>query len=70
MSKEQSFEELNELTRTALISILEQAKVKFLKSQEYEMAAKMRDLIRLEQMEEGEERRQFVQELINFYNIK
>ena len=34
------------------------------------MAAKMRDLVRLEQMEDGEEKKQFIQELINYYNIK
>ena len=68
MSKE--FDQFNQLTKDAFIAILEETKNKFLKSQDYEMAAKIRDLIRLEQMEEGEEKKQFIQELINYYKIK
>ena len=67
---ELSFEEFNELTQTMFINILEQAKNKFLRQQDYEMAAKMRDLIVYEQMKDGEEKKAFRDKLIKEYNIK
>jgi protein-arginine kinase activator protein McsA len=68
--EELSFEEFNELTQTMFINILEQAKNKFLRQQDYEMAAKMRDLIVYEQMEEGEDKKVYRDKLIKEYNIK
>ena len=57
-----------EETKEMLIGILEQAKVKFLKQQDYDMAIKIRSLIKLEQMEEGsEERREYVKEMLRYY---
>jgi len=55
--KEESFEVFNELTQTMFINILEQKKNKYIRQQDYEMAAKMRDLIIYEQMENGEEKK-------------
>ena len=68
--EELSFEEFNELTQTMFINILEQAKNKFLRQQDYEMAAKMRDLIVYEQMKDGEDKIAFRDKLIKEYNIK
>ena len=68
--KEESFEEFNELTQTIFINILEQAKNKFLRQQDYEMAAKIRDLILYEQMEEGEEKKAYLNKLVETYKIK
>jgi protein-arginine kinase activator protein McsA len=68
--KEESFEEFNELTQTMFINILEQAKNKFLRQQDYEMAAKIRDLIVYEQMEDGKEKKAYRDKLIEAYKIK
>ena len=68
--EELSFEEFNELTQTMFINILEQAKNKFLRQQDYEMAAKMRDLIIYEQMPDGEEKKTYRDKLIEAYKIK
>ena len=68
--EELSFEEFNELTQTMFINILEQAKNKFLRQQDYEMAAKMRDLILYEQMEDSEEKKAYRDKLIEAYKIK
>ena len=68
--EELSFEEVNELTQTMFINILEQAKNKFLRQQDYEMAAKMRDLIVYEQMKDGEEKKAYRDKLIEAYKIK
>jgi len=68
--EELSFEEFNELTQTMFINILEQAKNKFLRQQDYEMAAKMRDLIVYEQIKDSEEKKAFRDKLIKEYNIK
>ena len=68
--EELSFEEFNELTQTMFINILEQAKNKFLRQQDYEMAAKMRDLIVYEQMEDSEEKKAYRDKLIEAYKIK
>jgi len=68
--EELSFEEVNELTQTMFINILEQAKNKFLRQQDYEMAAKMRDLIVYEQIKDSEEKKAFRDKLIKEYNIK
>jgi protein-arginine kinase activator protein McsA len=68
--KEESFEEFNELTQTMFINILEQAKNKYIRQQDYEMAAKMRDLILYEQMEDSEEKKAYRDKLIEAYKIK
>ena len=68
--EELSFKEFNELTQTMFINILEQAKNKFIRQQDYEMAAKMRDLIVYEQMKDSEEKKAFRDKLIKEYNIK
>ena len=68
--EELSFEEFNELTQTMFINILEQAKNKYIRQQDYEMAAKMRDLILYEQMEDGEEKKAYRDKLIEAYKIK
>ena len=68
--EELSFEEFNELTQTMFINILEQAKNKFLRQQDYEMAAKMRDLIVYEQIKDSEEKKAFRDKLIKEYKIK
>jgi protein-arginine kinase activator protein McsA len=68
--EELSFEEFNELTQTMFINILEQAKNKYIRQQDYEMAAKMRDLIVYEQMEDGEEKKAYRDKLIEAYKIK
>jgi len=68
--EELSFEEFNELTQTMFINILEQAKNKFLRQQDYEMAAKIRDLIVYEKMEDGEEKKAYRDKLIEAYKIK
>jgi len=68
--KEESFEEFNELTQTMFINILEQAKNKYIRQQDYEMAAKIRDLILYEQMEEGEEKKAYLNKLVETYKIK
>ena len=68
--KEESFEVFNELTQTMFINILEQAKNKYIRQQDYEMAAKMRDLIVYEQMEDGEEKKAYRDKLIEAYKIK
>ena len=68
--KEESFEEFNELTQTMFINILEKAKNKYIRQQDYEMAAKMRDLIVYEQMEDSEEKKAYRDKLIEAYKIK
>jgi protein-arginine kinase activator protein McsA len=68
--EELSFEEFNELTQTMFINILEKAKNKYIRQQDYEMAAKMRDLILYEQMEDGEEKKAYRDKLIEAYKIK
>jgi len=68
--KEESFEVFNELTQTMFINILEQKKNKYIRQQDYEMAAKMRDLILYEQMEDGEEKKAYRDKLIEAYKIK
>lgn len=70
MSKEESFEEFNELTQNMFINILEQTKNKFVREQDYEMAAKIRDLILYEQMEDGEEKKAYLNKLVETYKIK
>ena len=70
MSVEENFDQFDKFIQDTFINILEEAKIKFLKNQEYEMAAKMRDLVTYERMEEGEEKKQYMQKLIKFYNIK
>lgn len=68
--KEESFEEFDELTRDMFLNILEQAKNRFIRQQDYEMAAKMRDLIVYEQMEDGEAKIAYRNKLIEAYKIK
>jgi protein-arginine kinase activator protein McsA len=68
--EELSFEEFNELTQTMFINILEKAKNKYIRQQDYEMAAKMRDLILYEQMEDSEEKKAYRDKLIEAYKIK
>ena len=68
--EELSFEEFNELTQTMFINILEQAKNKYIRQQDYEMAAKIRDLIIYEQMPDGEEKKAYRDKLIEAYKIK
>ena len=68
--KEESFEEFNELTQTMFINILEKAKNKYIRQQDYEMAAKMRDLILYEQMEDSEDKKAYRDKLIEAYKIK
>jgi protein-arginine kinase activator protein McsA len=68
--REKSFEEFNELTQTMFINILEKAKNKYIRQQDYEMAAKMRDLILYEQMEDSEEKKAYRDKLIEAYKIK
>ena len=68
--KEESFEEFNELTQKMFINILEKAKNKYIRQQDYEMAAKMRDLIVYEQMEDSEEKKAYRDKLIEAYKIK
>ena len=70
MKENQTFEEFNELTQSMFINILEQAKNKFIRQQDYEMAAKIRDLIKYETMKEGEEKKEYMKHLIEFYKIK
>lgn len=68
--KEESFEEFNELTQTMFINILEQKKNNYIRQQDYEMAAKIRDLIIYEQMPDGEEKKAYRDKLIEAYKIK
>ena len=68
--KEESFEEFNKLTQAMFINILEQKKNKYIRQQDYPMAAKMRDLIVYEQMKDGEEKKAFRDKLIKEYSIK
>ena len=68
--KEESFEVFNELTQTMFINILEQKKNKYIRQQDYEMAAKIRDLIIYEQMPDGEEKKAYRDKLIEAYKIK
>ena len=68
--KEESFEVFNELTQTMFINILEQKKNKYIRQQDYEMAAKIRDLIIYEQMPDGEEKKAYRNKLIEAYKIK
>jgi protein-arginine kinase activator protein McsA len=68
--EELSFEEFNELTQTMFINILEKAKNKYIRQQDYEMAAKMRDLILYEQMEDSEDKKAYRDKLIEAYKIK
>jgi protein-arginine kinase activator protein McsA len=68
--REESFEEFNELTQTMFINILEQKKNKYIRQQDYEMAAKIRDLIIYEQMPDGEEKKAYRDKLIEAYKIK
>ena len=68
--KEESFEEFNELTQTMFINVLEQKKNKYIRQQDYEMAAKIRDLIIYEQMPDGEEKKAYRDKLIEAYKIK
>ena len=68
--KEESFEVFNELTQTMFINILEQKKNKYIRQQDYEMAAKIRDLIIYEQMPDGEEKKVYRDKLIEAYKIK
>jgi protein-arginine kinase activator protein McsA len=68
--REESFEEFNELTQTMFINVLEQKKNKYIRQQDYEMAAKIRDLIIYEQMPDGEEKKVYRDKLIEAYKIK
>jgi len=68
--KEESFKEFNELTQTMFINILEQKKNRYIQQQDYEMAAKIRDLIIYEQMPDGEEKKAYRDKLIEYYKIK
>ena len=68
--REESFEEFNELTQTMFINVLEQKKNKYIRQQDYEMAAKIRDLIIYEQMPDGEEKKAYRDKLIEAYKIK
>ena len=68
--REESFEEFNELTQTMFINILEQKKNKYIRQQDYEMAAKIRDLIIYEQMPDGEDKKAYRDKLIEAYKIK
>ena len=68
--REESFEEFNELTQTMFINVLEQKKNKYIRQQDYEMAAKIRDLIIYEQMPDGEEKKTYRDKLIEAYKIK
>ena len=65
-----SLEKETALIQTAFIEVLEQAKNKFIRQQDYEMAARLRDLIAYEQMEEGEEKTAYMKKLIEFYRLK
>ena len=70
MKENQTFEEFDELVQSAFIEVMEQAKDRFIRQQDYEMAAKIRDLIKYETMEEGEEKKNYMKHLIEFYKIK
>jgi len=70
MNKEHSLEQEKQIIDSAFVSILEQAKYKFIRQQDYEMAARLRDLITYEKMEEGEEKTAYMKKLIEFYRLK
>lgn len=65
-----SLEKESAMIQSAFIEVLEQAKNKFIRQQDYEMAARLRDLITYERMEEGEEKTAYAKRLIEFYRLK
>ncbi len=55
------------MTQEEYIEILERGIEKMVREEDYEMAARLRDLLKYEQMEEGEAKKAYKEELLEIY---